>query len=331
MPDFASLEPKDVRQYWQHEEHDFTPWLADNIEAEGSSDFENVLGLDVEVIEREKSVGKYNVDIFARVVDDGRSIVVENQLGASDHDHLGKAIAYAAGVDADIIVWIAAEFNDEHRDAMQWLNENSREGIDLFAIRLEVWQIAESPPAVRFNPVEKPSEWKEKAQRSRGEVSDRDKRREEFWTAFRDRIEESETPIRARKPQPRHYYSNPIGVGGYHMAFLVDEEEQELSVELIISDNAEAYRELKEQADQLEAELESELYWRELRETRSGKMRSNLGVRREADIEDRSRWDEYFDWMLEQGELFHEVFPDRLRQLESDWKGDGRLLLVAKY
>ncbi|WP_276246167.1 hypothetical protein [Haladaptatus sp. YSMS36] len=78
MPDFASLEPQDVRQYWEHEEHDFTPWLATEIEADGASDFENVLGLDLEVIEREKRVGKYSVDIFAEVVDDGRTSVVEN-------------------------------------------------------------------------------------------------------------------------------------------------------------------------------------------------------------------------------------------------------------
>ena len=71
-----------------------------------------------------------------------------------------------------IIVWIAPVFNDEHRDAVQWMNENSREGIYLFAIRLEVWRIADSPPAVRLNPVEKPSEWKEKAQRQEGELSE---------------------------------------------------------------------------------------------------------------------------------------------------------------
>jgi len=315
VPEFASLEPQDVRQYWEHEEYDFTPWLADEIETEGASDLEDVLGLDVEIIEREKSVGKYNVDIYAQVVDDGRTIVIENQLQDSDHDHLGKAIAYAAGVDADIIVWLAPAFNDEHRDAMQWLNENTREGIDLFAIRLEVWRIESSPPAVRFNAIEQPSEWKEKAQRSRGELSERDQLREEFWTAFRDQIEEASTPLSSRKPYPSHYYSNPIGVGGYHMSFYIDEDESELGLELIFEDDAEGFEELRDHAEELERELDADLYWGELRETRTGKMRSELEVKRDADIEDREQWDEYFDWMLEQGRRFHEVFPERLRQL----------------
>lgn len=56
MPDFASLQPQDARQYWAHEERDFTPWLANEIEAEGSSDLENALGLDLKVLEREKRV-----------------------------------------------------------------------------------------------------------------------------------------------------------------------------------------------------------------------------------------------------------------------------------
>ena len=95
--EFHELEPQDMREYWTHKAHDFTPWLADSIESEEVSHLEDVLGLDLEVTEMEKSVGKYNVDIVAEVVDDGRQVVIENQLSSSDHDHLGKSIAYAAG------------------------------------------------------------------------------------------------------------------------------------------------------------------------------------------------------------------------------------------
>lgn len=316
MPDFASLEPQDVRQYWEHEEHDFTPWLAQQIASDGASGLENALEVDLEVIEREKSVGRYNVDIYARVVDDSRTVIVENQLGGSDHKHLGQSIGYAAGLDADIIVWIAPEFTDEHRDAIEWLNRNSREGIDLFAVRLEVWRIADSPPAVRLNPVEKPSEWMEKAKRSDDDLSERDELREQFWTAFRDRIQGASTPLRPRKPYPSHYYSNPIGVSGYHISYYVDEDENEVGLQLVIEDSEGAHRKLNERADEIEAELGMDVFWGELRETRTGNMRSDLGVRREADIEDEDRWDEYFDWMLVVGEQFHEVFPDRLRSLD---------------
>ncbi len=316
MPDFASLEPQDVREYWAHEERDFTPWIADQLDAESASELENAIGLDIELIEREKSVGKYNVDIFAKVIDDERKIVIENQLARSDHDHLGKSIAYAAGVDADIIVWIAPEFNDEHRDAIQWLNTNSREQVDLFAIRLEVWQIDDSPPAVRFNPIEEPSEWKEKAQRSKGEISERDTRREAFWTAFRDRISQTQTPLRARKPSPRHYYSNPIGISGFHISFLFDRKERERGITLYIEDDEDAFWQLVEDQDQIETELGHSLEWVEPKETRTGNMRSEIRLRTDGTLADRESWEDHIKWFLEYGERFHEVFPHQLRNLQ---------------
>lgn len=315
MTDFAALEPQDVREYWTHEEHDFTPWLANDIQSEGASELENALGLDLEVVEREKRVGKYKVDIFARVLDDGRNVVIENQLADSDHDHLGKAIAYAAGVDADIIIWIAPKFNDEHLDAVQWLNENSREGVGLSAVRLEVWRIADSPPAVRLNPVEKPSEWKEKAKRTKGELSETKQLQEEFWTEFRDRIEARETPLRARKPKPEYKYANPIGIGGAHIAFGLLIQEDQIFVTLTIEDDEDAFRELQAQQDEIEEALGFELIWDEPEETTSGRMRSHIWVTHSAAVEDRSQWDEYIEWLIETGEKFHEVFPERLRDL----------------
>lgn len=165
-PEFQNLDTQDPRNYWSHEAQEFTPWLAREIRADDPSHLEDVLGVTLEFVEREKSVGRYSVDVLARTGNDGRTVVIENQLAASDHDHLGKAIAYADGVEADVVVWIAPRFTDEHQDAIRWLNDKSREEIDLFAIQLEVWKIGDSGPAVRLNPLEKPSEWKDRARRA---------------------------------------------------------------------------------------------------------------------------------------------------------------------
>ena len=315
MPEFASLESQEVREYWEHEAEEFTPWVANEIRAEGISELEDSLGLDLEIIEEEKSVGRYNVDILAEVVDDNRNVVIENQLNPSDHDHLGKSIAYASGVDADIIVWLAPRFYDEHRDAIQWLNENSREGVDLFAIRLEVWRIGDSEPAVRLNPVAEPSEWKEKAKRSEGELTETETLQEEFWTEFRDRIEDRETPLSARKPYPEYYYNNPIGKTGFELQFTINSRDNKLGTGLVIRDDAEAYNQLTEDAQQIESEFDSELTWHKPEETRAGKERSRIVITKSGDMTNTDRWDEYLDWMIEYGEQFHEVFYDRVRQL----------------
>ncbi len=313
---FNELEPQEVRDYWDDEARDFTPWLAESISSDEASHLSDVLGLDLEVKETEKNVGRYQVDILAEVVDDGRQIVIENQLNDSDHDHLGKSIAYAAGLDADIIAWIAPTLNDEHRDAIQWLNQNSREGVDFFAIRLEVWKIEESPPAVRFNPVEDPSEWKEKAQRSRDELTETKKLQEAYWTTFRDKIRERDTPLRPRKPKPKHWYNNPIGKSGYKLQFTVNTRENQLYCQLVIKDDAEGYHELERQREEIEDEmsvLDETLLWRPPEEGDSDW--SKITLTREGYLENEDAWDEYHDWMFECGETFYEVFYDRIQEL----------------
>jgi hypothetical protein len=314
MHDFAELEAQNVREHWEHEAQEFTPWLADQIEAEEASNMENVLGLDLEVIEREKSVGRYNVDIFAEVVEDGRKVVIENQLGDSDHDHLGKSIAYAAGLDADIIVWIAPKFNDEHTDAVQWLNKNSREGVDLFAIRLEVWRIEESKPAVRFNAVEEPSEWQEKAKRSEGELTETKQLQEEFWTAFRDRIESIDTTLRPRKPMPHHWYNNPIGKAGFQIQFTTNTVEDAFYCQLIIKDDAEAYQQLEADREEIEAQMGEDLIWRPPEDAQGDSNRSKISLKRAGALSNKDAWEEYIDWMVDRGEKFHSVFHNRIQR-----------------
>jgi hypothetical protein len=314
MSEFGSLEDQDVRNHWEHEAHQFTPWLADQIEAERASDVENVLGLDLEVIEREKRVGRYKVDIFARTLEDSRNVVIENQLEDSDHDHLGKAISYAAGLDADIIVWIAPKFNDEHIDAVQWLNKNSREGVDLFAIRLEVWRIDDSKPAVRFNAVEEPSEWQEKAKRSDSDLTETKKLQEDFWTAVRDRIQSIDTPLRPRKPRPHHWYNNPIGKAGFTLQFTTNTVENNLYCQLIIRDDAEAYQQLESEKDEIEAEMDEALIWRPPENAQGDSNRSKITLRRSGKLSNRDDWEEYSDWVIDRGERFHDVFYDRVQQ-----------------
>jgi hypothetical protein len=198
---------------------------------------------------------------------------------------------------------------------MQWLNENSREKVNLFALRLEVWKIGESDPAVRLNPVVEPSEWKERAQRSEDEFTDTEKLREEFWTAFRDLIEEHDTPLSARKPFADYYYNNPIGKSGFELQFTIKVTENELGSGLLIRDDADAYWSLLEEQEKINAQFNQEVIWNEPEETRSGKKRSKIMVTKHTDVTDQNQWEDHLEWMLETGEVFHEVFYDRLQQL----------------
>jgi len=117
MPTLGILKTIDPRQLWKNEERDFTPWIAENI-----SRLVEVIGVPFVVDQTEKRVGAYELDIFGHVEGSDAPVIIENQLTATDHKHLGQLITYASGLEAALIIWIATVVTDEHRAAIQWLN-----------------------------------------------------------------------------------------------------------------------------------------------------------------------------------------------------------------
>ncbi len=125
----------DLRKIWPHEALDFTPWLADE---ENLALLCDAVRIDMTVDETESSVGSFNVDILATETDTGRKIVIENQLEDTNHDHLGKTITYAAGKNANIIIWIVKRAREEHRLAVEWLNSHTDDYIGFFLLEIEL-------------------------------------------------------------------------------------------------------------------------------------------------------------------------------------------------
>lgn len=147
-------EIKDLRAIWPHEAHDFTPWLSRNISVLGEE-----LGIDISVQETESSVGDFNVDIFATDADTGKKIIIENQLEETDHDHLGKLITYASGKSADLVIWLVRKAREEHRAAIEWLNNHTDDEIGFILGEIKVFRIGNSEPAPKFEIIEQPNNW----------------------------------------------------------------------------------------------------------------------------------------------------------------------------
>ena len=158
-------EVQDLRSVWPNEAKDFTPWLSGNIDRLGE-----IIGIDIDVEETESAVGDFNVDIFAVDADTGKKIIIENQLEATDHDHLGKLITYASGKAAGLVIWIVKKAREEHRAAIEWLNSHTTEDIGFILCELKLYRIGDSDIAPAFNVIEQPNNWaKEMKQTKTGE------------------------------------------------------------------------------------------------------------------------------------------------------------------
>ncbi len=175
-------EVKDLRQVWMNEASDFTPWLAQ----EGNlSQLADAVGLEITLDETESSVGDFKVDICATELGTDRKIIIENQLEDTNHDHLGKLITYASGKSAEIIIWVVKRAREEHRSAVEWLNNHTDENIGFFLVEIKLYQIGSSDIAVKFEVVEKPNDWAKAIKRTNNNTPTH-QARYDYWLAFNE-------------------------------------------------------------------------------------------------------------------------------------------------
>ena len=192
--EFGNLESVHLRDVWGHEAHEFTPWLAKNLNY-----ISNAIGVPLEIVETEASVDEFWADIVARNPLNDSVALIENQLESSDHTHLGQILTYLAGLEARTVVWVARGFTPAHLSSVRWLNENTVDGFSFFAIRVNVqkvvWteggEIRESPPVPQFEVLERPSDWDRRirgATRESGrELSAQGAFNRDFWAHHADR------------------------------------------------------------------------------------------------------------------------------------------------
>lgn len=298
------LEKVELRNIWKHEALDFTNWLA---EPENLSLLSDEIGIDISLIQTEASVGKFSVDILAEEQQSGRKIVIENQLETTDHDHLGKIITYASGFDAEIIVWIVREVRDEHKQAVDWLNEHTDEKINFFAIKMEVWQIGDSAFAPKFHVVSQPNDWAKVVKQTTtqpSKVSETRLLQLEFWEKFRDFVQNKNSNVRLRKPYPQHWYDISFGSSGTFITLTINRQSNQIGCEIYISNDKELFRNLEMQKDIVESELGKQLIWMELPNKKASRIRTFT----DGELNNTQNWSDYFAWLLNEAELFRNVF-----------------------
>lgn len=309
--ELGKLQKIDLRKAWKHEALDFTNWLAKD---ENLGLLSDEIGIGLQVLQTEASVGKFNVDILAEEENTGRKVVIENQLEMTDHSHLGQVITYASGYDAEIIIWIVKDVRDEHKQAIDWLNEHTDEKINFFAIKMELWQIGSSPFAPKFQIISKPNDWAKAIKKSTGQsaLSDTKLLQLEFWNKFKEYAQSNNSKLRLRKSYPQHWYDISFGSSDAHISLTINSQLNQIACEIYIPNSKDLFYELEKQKEKIEQELDMKLEWMAL----EGKKASRIKISSEADINDSEKWNKYFEWLENTSSKFQKVFLKNVNRIK---------------
>jgi len=303
------IEPRDL---WPDEAKDFTPWLATD---EGLDLLGEAINAELELVETEAKVGPFSADVLCRVVgEEDHLVVVENQFGKTDHDHLGKLITYASGLKAKTLVWIADAFTDEHRQATDWLNESKGESARFFGLEIYAIKIWDSLPAPQLKVVSSPNVWAQAVRESKEEVSATKLDQRKFWEEVRDYIKSKKSSLPLRQPRPQHWYEIAIGRSRFHLSLTVNTQLERVGCELYLhgAQAKQAFDLLKSDKETIEKELGYDIEWQRL----EGKEACRIIAYRNGSIYNPIQRQELKEWLHLSAECFHKVFAPKVKALK---------------
>lgn len=259
----GKLQEVDIRTVWPHEQYDFSKWLSDE---ENIKELGDTLNLSLIDVETEKFVGNYRCDILCKDEITGKMVLIENQLEPTNHDHLGKIITYASGLDAAVVVWIVSSARDEHASAIEWLNKHTDDEISFFLLEVHAYKIGDSDPAPQFNIIEQPNDFVKtvKAVAKNAELNESQKSRLEFWTQFNEVVDANGKPFNKRKATTDHWYNVAIGSSEASISIDLVNKEHKIRVSLWINDNKDLFNALYQRKDDIEEALGIKLDWNRL-------------------------------------------------------------------
>lgn len=226
------IERVDLRTVWPHEAHHFTPWLAENIDL-----LNEKLPFDIDSTEREASAGRFSVDLVGDAIrerGEPGKVIIENQFGQTNHDHLGKVLTYLAAYEAQAVIWIAEKARPEHAKAIQWLNDKAE--VDAYLFQVEAIRIDDSRPAPVFTQLIGPSALSLQAKADRKRDSVRDLEVRAYWTILLARVAEACRSLKAWQGVsiPKGQWASEKVPGADHAYWVLRTTKGETFVDLIV-------------------------------------------------------------------------------------------------
>ena len=304
----GKLEEVNIRDIWKHEQYDFSNWLSkeENIELLG-----NEIGLTLTDISKEVFVGGFKCDLVAKDETSGIKVIIENQLEATNHDHLGKIITYASGLEADVIVWIVKEAREEHRSAIEWLNNNTVKDISFFLIEIHAYKIGDSLTAPKFVIIEKPNDFLKntKTTNNNGELTKAQAERLNFWNKFNEILIAKNKPFNVRKATTDHWYNIALGTSEANISITLVNKINSIGIEIYIDENKELFDKLYKLSDEIEKDLGFKMDWQRLDDKKASRIIYYiLGV----DFNNHKNYNELIDEVIDKAVKIRTVFKKNI-------------------
>lgn len=324
IPALGRLQIVDLREVWESEPYSFTPWLA---QAENLEFLAETLGLPgLELVKAEHAVDSFSADIVARIIDTDQHVLIENQLERTDHLHLGQLLTYAPRFDAKVVIWVAKQFTEAHRAALDWLNSITDERYGFFGVEAQAVRIGDSVPAPRFNVIAQPNSWTRPTVISTSgegeQLSDIALSNIDYWEAFHKAAMAAGAPLRKiDRPLKDTNYWVPFGPKGnaYLSAWRSHAKKATVGVFLGLYNAPAAFvsERLLAKKDEYDAAYGQPLEWQPNRDRTVYKAADRLPI---ASPADRSDWPRQHTWLIDRLKRLDAVFAEPVRQALTEYE-----------
>ncbi len=310
-PSVAVIDVVPIRCVWPKEALHFTKWLEDNIEALNAR-----LGLQLTVLEREKKVGDFIVDLWCQDAT-GRSAIVENQLERTDHDHLGKVLTYLVNLDAKLAIWVAPELRPEHHKVVDWLNEATPADLSFYLVKVEAIRIGTSPFAPLFTIAAGPDRQAKDIGIAKKDVAGKQNDYREFWTGLLERSKGKTPLFGSISPSTANWIQATAGKAGFTYIYQIAKESAlvDLNIEFgsnFAEKNKQVFDLLAQDKEAIEQEYGATLLWDRMEGRQSARIRRVLSKDLFANPD---TWPQLQDELIDALIRLDKVFQPRIKNL----------------
>ena len=307
----SRLELEPLRKVFPKEAHHFTTWLESNIEA-----LSERLGIKLEVLQREKYVGDFKVDLLCEGKDAGR-VVIESQLEKTDHDHLGKLLTYLVNLDANTGIWVTADPRPEHQKVINWLNESTPADMSFYLVKVEAVRIGDSPFAPLFTVTAGPDKQSKEIGKKKKEWADRQLEYVDFWKGLLERSKSKTTLFANVSPGKNHWLTTGAGKSwvGFNYIVLMNGTGVELYIDYdqeTGEKNKAILKALESQKVEIEKEFGAPLEWQILKDKRASRIIKRF---KNTGLTHRDNWPKLQDEMINAMIRFEKAMRPRLARI----------------